>query len=71
MNAIREVKCPSCGRRGDWFAAAYGPFCSERCKLVDLGRWLGEEHRISSPLRLEHLEQIEDLPTTTPPDEAR
>lgn len=22
------------------------PFCSERCKLVDLGKWLGEEYRI-------------------------
>jgi endogenous inhibitor of DNA gyrase (YacG/DUF329 family) len=23
------------------------PFCSERCRLVDLGRWLGEEYRIA------------------------
>jgi endogenous inhibitor of DNA gyrase (YacG/DUF329 family) len=26
------------------------PFCSERCHLVDLGRWLGEEYRIAGPL---------------------
>jgi len=25
------------------------PFCSERCQLIDLGRWLGEEFRISEP----------------------
>lgn len=25
------------------------PFCSERCHLVDLGRWLGEEYRIAGP----------------------
>jgi len=25
------------------------PFCSERCHLVDLGRWLGEEYRIPGP----------------------
>ncbi len=24
----------------------FAPFCSERCKLVDLGKWLGEEYRI-------------------------
>jgi hypothetical protein len=24
----------------------YFPFCSERCKLIDLGRWLGEKYRI-------------------------
>ncbi|HEX8111219.1 MAG TPA: DNA gyrase inhibitor YacG [Kofleriaceae bacterium] len=25
------------------------PFCSERCHLVDLGRWLGEDYRIPGP----------------------
>jgi hypothetical protein len=25
------------------------PFCSERCHLVDLGRWLGEDYRIAGP----------------------
>jgi endogenous inhibitor of DNA gyrase (YacG/DUF329 family) len=24
------------------------PFCSDRCKLIDLGRWLGESYRIPS-----------------------
>jgi len=24
------------------------PFCSRRCRLIDLGRWLGEDYRISS-----------------------
>jgi endogenous inhibitor of DNA gyrase (YacG/DUF329 family) len=33
-----------------------GPFCSERCKLVDLGKWLGGEHRISSRLQAEDLD---------------
>jgi endogenous inhibitor of DNA gyrase (YacG/DUF329 family) len=30
--------------KGD--AAGFRPFCSERCKLVDLGNWLGERYRI-------------------------
>jgi endogenous inhibitor of DNA gyrase (YacG/DUF329 family) len=38
------------------------PFCSQRCRLVDLGQWFAEEHSISSPLRPEHLEQYADLP---------
>jgi hypothetical protein len=29
-----------------WEANPYRPFCSERCRLVDLGRWLGEAYRI-------------------------
>lgn len=44
------VRCPTCKKKGPWFEGPYGPFCSERCKLIDLGRWLGEEYRISEPL---------------------
>jgi endogenous inhibitor of DNA gyrase (YacG/DUF329 family) len=29
------------------------PFCSPRCKLVDLHAWLNEEHRVSEPAPLE------------------
>jgi endogenous inhibitor of DNA gyrase (YacG/DUF329 family) len=36
------------------------PFCSERCKLIDLGNWLGEKYRISRPLQAGDL-QAEDL----------
>jgi len=42
--------CPACGRPAPprdgnpaW------PFCSARCKLLDLGRWLGEDYRIPGP----------------------
>jgi endogenous inhibitor of DNA gyrase (YacG/DUF329 family) len=44
-------------------AGEYGPFCSHRCKLIDLGKWLGGEHAISSPLRPEHLETFAELPS--------
>jgi endogenous inhibitor of DNA gyrase (YacG/DUF329 family) len=37
-------------------------FCSQRCRLVDLGKWLGGEHVISEPLRPEHFEKFADLP---------
>lgn len=45
------IKCPSCKREGDWLAGPYGPFCSRRCKLVDLGKWFGEEHVITRSLQ--------------------
>lgn len=44
------VRCPTCGKRGKWFEGPYGPFCSYRCKLIDLGRWLDEEYKISEPI---------------------
>ncbi len=51
-----KIKCPTCKRTGDWFAGPYGPFCSKRCQLVDLGKWFGEEHVISEPLSVDDLE---------------
>jgi hypothetical protein len=51
MKPTIKIKCPTCKREGDWLAGAYGPFCSRRCKLVDLGKWFEEENVISSPLR--------------------
>jgi len=42
-----EVACPTCGKRVTWTAESrWRPFCSERCKLIDLGEWLDEEKRI-------------------------
>jgi len=57
-----QVKCPTCKRAGPWFAGKYGPFCSHRCKLVDLGKWLSEENLISGPLPPEALQNYADLP---------
>ncbi len=40
-------KCPICGRPAPPRAENRSfPFCSDRCRLVDLGRWLGEDYRI-------------------------
>ena len=41
------VPCPTCGRKAPWSTDnPWRPFCSERCRLIDLGEWLGEEKRI-------------------------
>jgi len=62
MSQVGQVKCPTCRKKGNWFAGVYGPFCSRRCQLIDLGKWLGEEHLISDPLRPGHLEGFAELP---------
>jgi endogenous inhibitor of DNA gyrase (YacG/DUF329 family) len=53
-----NVRCPTCKRTGDWFAGETGPFCSRRCKLIDLGKWFSEEHAISEPLPMEEAEAL-------------
>jgi endogenous inhibitor of DNA gyrase (YacG/DUF329 family) len=41
------LPCPTCQKPVDWSAAPpWKPFCSERCKLLDLGAWLTEKHAI-------------------------
>lgn len=41
------VPCPHCGKAVPWTpASSWRPFCSERCKLIDLGAWATESHRI-------------------------
>jgi hypothetical protein len=62
MSKMAKIKCPTCKKVGDWFAGKYGPFCSHRCKLVDLGKWFNQENAISEPLRPEALEKYADLP---------
>ena len=38
--SVRTVRCPQCGRRTSWAENPSRPFCSERCRLVDLEGWL-------------------------------
>jgi len=40
------VRCPTCKAPVAWEDNPYRPFCSERCRLADLGRWLREDYRI-------------------------
>ncbi|HEY7890024.1 MAG TPA: DNA gyrase inhibitor YacG [Steroidobacteraceae bacterium] len=46
--AVQRVECPTCHRKIDWAQSPFRPFCSERCKLIDLGAWLTEKHAIPS-----------------------
>ena len=56
------IRCPVCQKEADFFAEPLGAFCSQRCKLVDLGKWLGEEYCVSEPLRPDLFESDEDAP---------
>lgn len=47
----RTIPCATCGTPTDFFAPPLGPFCSQRCQMVDLGKWLGEEYVIPSELK--------------------
>lgn len=46
---IRSLRCPTC-RKPVKSKDPDFPFCSERCRLVDLGKWASGAHVISSPV---------------------
>lgn len=47
MNNPLLVACPTCGNTHVWDQSnRFRPFCSERCKMIDLGRWANEEYRV-------------------------
>lgn len=50
MGRDRRVRCPYCGRETELDSNPHRPFCSRRCRLMDLGAWLDEEYTISSPI---------------------
>lgn len=56
-----RVPCPRCGRESEVDDAKPlppdFPFCSERCRLSDLGKWFGEEYRVSRNVRPGESEQ--------------
>jgi endogenous inhibitor of DNA gyrase (YacG/DUF329 family) len=43
----RRARCPHCGKTADLMPDnPFRPFCSERCKLIDLGAWAAESYRV-------------------------
>jgi len=48
--------CPQCGQLSEFSPAnPYRPFCSERCKLIDLGQWASENYRIPEQIKPDDL----------------
>lgn len=44
---MKQVPCPRCGQPAVFSAEnRWRPFCSERCKLIDLGQWASERYRM-------------------------
>lgn len=61
----RSVSCPHCGASVEWTTNNPArPFCSERCKLIDLGAWASERYRIVT-------DDAETQPTETFQNESR
>jgi endogenous inhibitor of DNA gyrase (YacG/DUF329 family) len=44
---VKTVACPRCGKKAAYSAEnKWRPFCSERCRTIDLGKWAAEDYRV-------------------------
>lgn len=47
MSKTRLVVCPTCGVEVEWGSQSpHRPFCSERCRKIDLGAWASDSYRV-------------------------
>ncbi|MBI4040307.1 MAG: DNA gyrase inhibitor YacG [Deltaproteobacteria bacterium] len=60
------VTCPTCKKKVEWEKSSFRPFCSERCRLLDLGDWANEKFRIpGEKVDPENLPKDNETPDTT------
>lgn len=46
---LKTITCPTCGQKNTWLPDnKFRPFCSERCRLIDLGEWASESYRVEA-----------------------
>jgi hypothetical protein len=51
-------RCPLCKKKFE--TSPWDPFCSERCKLIDLGNWASGRYMVSRPIGPEDEEDLEE-----------
>jgi endogenous inhibitor of DNA gyrase (YacG/DUF329 family) len=58
-----SVACPGCRKKVPWQGNPHRPFCSERCRLIDLGAWAEENYRVAgSAVRTEKDDNLIEFP---------
>lgn len=60
MTKVLNVNCPNCKTEFNYYMSHSRPFCSKRCRDIDLGKWLTESYTVPSqtPLSDQDLEVV-------------
>jgi hypothetical protein len=64
-----QLRCPTCRKEFDAAQSEALPFCSQRCRQIDLGRWLSEEQRLPANIHAEDDEEAEPPKGPQAPDD--
>ena len=64
----KTIPCPQCLTESEWSDNQYRPFCSERCRLIDLGSWADDSYRIPT-VSIESIDNVIPFPQAGPEEE--
>ena len=65
---VAIVDCPNCGKKVEWVEAnQFRPFCSLRCKQIDLGAWAEEKYVIPAVNPTTDADDVDNLGQNLPP----
>lgn len=54
----KTVKCPTCQSPVEESTKTF-PFCTSRCKTIDLGRWFNEDYKVTRPIEQADIEEMD------------
>jgi len=61
----KTIKCPECGKTTEYsLQNVYRPFCSKRCRLIDLGEWIDGKYKINSEENYQNSQPLQEEPST-------
>ena len=61
----KTIKCPECGKTTEYSPEnEYRPFCSKRCRLIDLGEWIDGKYKINSEESYQNSQPLQGEPDT-------
>jgi len=61
----KAIKCPECGKATEYsLENQYRPFCSQRCRLIDLGEWIEGKYKINSEESYQNSESLQEESNT-------
>jgi uncharacterized protein len=52
----KMIKCPTCEKEFNYYSSESRPFCTDRCKMIDLGHWFEESYSVPSETPVDDLE---------------
>ena len=62
------IPCPHCRTESEWTDNPHRPFCSERCRMIDLGNWSDETYRIATA-QTSPIDNVIPFPQVEPEEE--